>query len=117
MSALKKFGKLKITLLDNGTAKAVATPTDSVGITTTLPTGSTVPVWTSSDPGATVTPDATDASGLTAIIAPATPPVLVSAFTVSVDTVLPDGTTHVTGTSESNSIVAGGPAGFSVSVS
>lgn len=114
--ALAKFGKLKVTFLDNGTAKAVATPTDSVGIDTTLPAGSSAPAWTSSDPGAVVTPDPADTSGLSAIITPATPPVLVASFTVSVDSTLPDGTTHVSGTSESNSIIAGGPTGFKVAV-
>lgn len=115
--ARAKFGKMKITVLDNGTAKAVASPVDSVGIGTTLPDGSSVPAWTASDPGVVISPDASDPTGLTAIFGPASPPALVDAFTVSVDSTLPDGTTHVTGTSESNSIVAGGPTGFTVQVS
>lgn len=117
MAKLAKFGKMKITVLDNGTAKAVATAVDSVGIATTLPAGSTTPAWTASDAGVVINPDPTDPSGLTAIFGPATPPALVAAFTVSVDAVLPDGTTHIDGTSESNSIIAGGPAGFTVATS
>jgi len=111
--AVKK-ARLKVVLLDNGTARATATPIDAVGIATTLPSGTSTPVWTSSDPGAVVTPDAADTTGLSAIITPATPPVLVASFTVTCDAVLPDGSTHITGTSDTNSIVAGGPAGFQV---
>lgn len=112
--ATKSFGKMKIDVLDNGTAKATATPVDAAGLPTTLPSGTSTPVWSASDPNVVINPDPSDTSGLTAIFGPATPPQLVSGFTVSVDAVLPDGTTHITGTSSPNNIVAGGPTGFSV---
>lgn len=114
---LAKFGKMKLDILDNGTAKAVASPVDSVNIPTTLPTGTSTPVWTASDPGVVIAPDPSDPTGLTALISPATPPVLVNAFTVTVDAVLPDGSTHITQTSSPNNVVAGGPTGFQITVS
>lgn len=114
--ATKKFGRMKIDVLDNGTARATATPVDAAGLATSLPSGTSTPTWTASDPGVVINPDPADPSGLSAIFGPATPPVLVNGFTVSVDAVLPDGTTHITGTSESNNIVAGGPTGFQVAV-
>lgn len=101
-------------LLDNGTAKAVATPQDSVGVATTLPAGTSTPTWASSDPGVVVAPDPSDASGLTAIVSPATPPVLVTGAVISVSATLPDGTTVITGSGDPIDVIAGGPTGFKV---
>jgi hypothetical protein len=114
--AVKKFGKVKLDILDNGTARATAAAVDAAGLPATLPSGSGAPTWTSSDPGATVTPDPADATGLSAIVAPAVPPVLVTGFTVSVNALLADGVTTISGTSSANNIVAGGPSGFQVAV-
>jgi hypothetical protein len=111
---------LDITLLDSGTATATLGFVDSVGIATSLPAGSTVAgqVWSSSNPAIVVTPSA---DGLSAALAPSTPPVLATAVTISVSagTVTnADGTTEtVTGaTSQPIDVVAGGPAGFSLAV-
>ena len=116
MAQIKRFGKVKLDVLDNGTATATATAQDAAGLPATLPTGSGAPAWTSSDPGVTVTPVATDATGLTATVAPAVPPVLVTGFTISVSCLLADGVTTISGVSSANNIVAGGPTGFQVAV-
>jgi hypothetical protein len=117
MGAPSKFGKMKLVITDAGqVGTATASPTDSVNLPTTIPAGNSTPVWTASDPGVVVTPVATDPTGLSATVVPATPPVLVASFTVTVTTTLADGVTVLTGTSSPNSVVAGGPTGFQISV-
>lgn len=106
---------LDFQLLDNGTAKAVATPDDAAGLPAQLPAGVTAS-WASSDPGVVVTADASDPTGLTAIVAPANPPVLVTGAKVSVSATLPDGTV-ITGSSEGIDVVGGAAAGFKVQLS
>ena len=117
--ANKKAAKATVDfqLLDNGTAKAVATPVDAAGLTTTLPAGSGTPAWSSSDTTTVVaTPDPTDPSGLTATVTPATPPKLGTGIVVSVTATLPDGTS-ITGSGDPIDVVSGGPTGFSIAES
>lgn len=99
-------------LFDNGQAVASLTPVDAAGLETTLPAGSSVPVWTSSDPGVVVSPS-TD--GLSAIVTPAQPPVLVQNAVLTATSTLPDGTV-ITGTSDPIDVVAGGPVGFKIAL-
>lgn len=101
-------------LLDNGTATLTATPVDSVGIPTTLPAGSGAGVWTSSNPGLVVTVNPNDASGLTATVAPAQPPALLTGAVCTISVLLPDGVTTITGNSDPIDIIAGGATGFTV---
>lgn len=99
-------------LFDNGSAVASLTPEDSLQMDTTLPAGTSVPAWVPSDPGIVVSGSA---DGLSAIVTPAAPPVLVTGATVSVSATLPDGTV-ISGTSDPIDVVAGGPTGFKVSL-
>ncbi len=99
-------------LFDNGMATATLTPVDAAGIDTTLPAGTSVPAWTSSDPGVVVSGAA---DGLTAIVTPSTPPVLVQDAILTVTATLPDGTV-ITGTSDKIDVVGGGPTGFKVAL-
>jgi hypothetical protein len=100
-------------LFDNGSAVATLTPLDAVGIETTLPAGTPTPAWTSSDPGVVVS---ASTDGLSAIVTPATPPVLVQGATITATATLLDGTV-ITGTSEAIDVVPGGPVGFQVVMS
>jgi hypothetical protein len=115
MAQVKKIGKMKVAILDNGTARAtVSNVVDAAGLATTLPNPL---VWTASDPGVVVAADPTDATGLSAIVGPATPPVLVASFTVTATETLADGVTQISATSDANnSVIAGGPAGFQIAV-
>jgi len=112
--AKPKSGKLKFNVLDNGHATATLTPVDAVGIATTLPAGSGVPTWASSDPGVVLTPAA---DGMTCDVAPASPPVLVTGAVITATCVLADGTS-ITGSNSADPInIVAGPAGsFVVSV-
>jgi hypothetical protein len=92
---------VKVTFQTDGTAKAVAAPTDQFGVATTLPAGASTPAWKSSDPGLVATLDLTaDPTGLTAKLTPATPPVAVTGASVSVSSTLADGSTVIQGTSD-----------------
>ena len=116
MPALK--ATLDFQLLDNGTAQALLKPVDAAGMLATLPTGTPAPTWTASDPGITVTPGP---DGLSAVVAPANPPVLVTGVTITATTTLPPvapatvGVT-LTGTSTPIDVTAGGPVGFQISL-
>lgn len=99
-------------LFDNGQAVATLTPVDAAGLDTALPDGTSVPVWVSSDPGLVV---AGSTDGLSAIVTPAVPPVLVQNATLTVSATLPDGTV-ITGTSDPIDIVSGGPTGFKIAL-
>ena len=105
--------KVDFVLLDNGTASLTATPVDAVGLPTTLPAGTPAATWTSSDPGLVITPVSSDATGLTAIASPATPPVLVTGAVPTVSVTLASGTV-ISGSGDPIDIVAGGAAGFGV---
>lgn len=100
---------------ENGQATASLTPVDASGNATTMPAGSTVPAWVSSDPGITVSPAA---DGLSALLtADGTP---VTAATLTVTATLPDGTTTITGTSDPIDVVAqppGSPVAFKIALS
>jgi hypothetical protein len=107
-------GKLKISILDNGTAKGTLTPVDAAGLPTSLPAGFSIPAWVSSDPGVVVTPAA---DGMSAVVAPATPPVLVTGASITVTSKSADGTATLTGTTTDPINVIAGPAGsFQISV-
>ena len=112
MSKVMKAG-VDFQLLDNGTALATATPQDGAGLATSLPSGTAAPTWTSSDPGVVVTPVATDPSGLTATVSPATPPVLVTGAVITVNATLASGTA-ITGSGTPIDVISGGPTGFQV---
>jgi hypothetical protein len=120
MASKATKGKLKLNILDNGTATATLTLIDAAGLPTQLPAGSTVTgPWASSDPGVVVTPDATD---LVAAVAPATPPVLVTGAVITAGPLVmtnADDTTVNLGsasTTDPINVVAGGPAGFKITV-
>jgi hypothetical protein len=99
-------------LFDNGQAVATLTPEDKAGLDTTLPAGTSVPVWTSSNP-AVVVSGSTD--GLSAIVTPATPPVLATGVTVTATATLPDGTV-ITGVSDPIDVTGSAVAGFKISL-
>ncbi len=99
-------------LHDNGQAVATLTPVDAAGLDTTLPEGSSIPAWVSSDPGVVVSPS-TD--GLSAIVSPSVPPVMVTGVTLTVSCTLPDSTV-ITGVSDPIDVVGGGPTGFKIAL-
>ena len=99
-------------LFDNGQAVATLTPVDAAGLDTALPEGTSVPVWSSSDAGVVV---AASTDGMSAIVTPATPPVLVQDAILTATATLPDGTV-ITGTSDKIDVVAGGPTGFKMAL-
>lgn len=101
-------------LLDNGTAQLTASPVDAAGLAATLPAGTPAASWASSDPGVVITPVASDPTGLTAIAAPATPPVLVTGAVPTVSVTLPGAASPISGTGAPIDVVAGGPTGFTV---
>ncbi len=117
-------GKLKASvdfdILDNGTAQATLTFVDAAGLPATLPTGSTlsVPPWVSSSTALVVTPAA---DGMSALLAPAVPPVLVTDATITIG---PATLTNADGStvtipaivSQGIDIIGGGPVGFQVSL-
>jgi len=113
MSKVIAKASVDFQLLDNGTALATATPQDAAGLTTTLPAGTSTPVWTSSDPGVTVVPVATDSTGLTATVAPAVPPVLLTGAVITVSATLASGTA-ISGSGNPIDVVSGGASGFQV---
>ena len=113
-------GKVKLTFLDNGNATATLGLLDAAGLPSSLPTGSTIsPIpWVSSDANLIVTPAA---DGMSANLAPAVPPVLVTGATVTAGPATitnADGSTVVLAavSTELLNIVTGGPAGFKISV-
>jgi len=106
-------------LLDNGTATGTISFVDAVGEPTSPAAGATVSTTaTSSDPGVTVSVDAT---GLVLAIAPANPlpnplptgVVITAAITITNT----DGTVlNFTATSTPIDVIAGGPAGASIAL-
>ena len=102
---------LDFQLLDNGTATATLTPIDAAGLATTLPAGTPIPVWVSSDPSVVVT---AAADGMSATVAPATPPVAKTGVTISVSTTLASGTS-ISG-SDVVDVVAGTATGFAIAM-
>lgn len=98
-------------LKDNGTATATLTPIDAAGLSTSMPAGASVPVWASSDPGVVVT---AAADGLSAQVAPATPPVLVTGAVITATATLADGTTTISGQGDPIDVVASDAVGFAI---
>lgn len=96
-------------LLDNGTATATITPVDTLGNPTTMPAGASVPVWTSSDPSVNVL---AAGDGLSAVLTPSG--MLAVGVTITADSVLADGTTHITGTGNPIDVIAGPATGFKI---
>lgn len=110
-------GKLKLAidfqLHDNGNATAKATPIDSMDLGTTLPAGSSVPVWVPSDPTALAVSAAAD--GLSCLVTPASPPKLATGVTVSMSATLPDGSV-IGGVSDPIDVVASEAVGFKIAL-
>lgn len=97
-------------LVDNGTAKYVATPVDAAGDQVDIPAGSAIPSWASSDDTTIqVTPDTTDASGLTAV----GKPLKLGTGVVATITMTTTNAT-VSGSSDPLNVIAGPPTGFVV---
>ncbi len=111
MAAKAKALGVDFQLLDNGTMKATLTVLDAAGLATTWPTGQPI-VWTVSDPGVVATP----ADGLSAILAPASPPVLVTGVIPTATGTLADGTV-ITVNGDPIDVIAGGAAGFQMAES
>jgi hypothetical protein len=116
----KAKASLDFQLADNGTANATISFVDAAGLPTALASGQTasVPTWVPSATSIVVTPAA---NGLSAVVAPATPPVLATDVTVTVSAITitnADGTTIVLPavTSEGIDVVGSAVAGFSVSL-
>ena len=106
------MASIDFVLFDNGQAVATLTPEDAAGLDTTLPAGSSVPAWTSDNPGIVVSPSA---DGLSAILTPATPPVLLTGATVSATSTLPSGKV-ITGKSDPIDVDGSEAAGFKISL-
>lgn len=111
---------LDFQLADNGTVTGTLSFVDAAGLTTNLAPGQTasVPSWTPSSPAIVAT---AAADGLSAVITPATPPVLATDVTITVSAVTitnADGTTLVlpAETSEGIDVVGSGVAGFAISL-
>jgi hypothetical protein len=96
---------LDFQLPDTGTGTATLTPVDAKGNPTTLPAGTSVPTWTSSNVAITVTPAA---DGMSATL---TPTALATGVIIAASATLPNGTT-ITGQGDPIDVVAGPAAGF-----
>jgi hypothetical protein len=110
---------LDFQLADNGTATATISFVDAAGLPTSLASGQTasVPTWTPSANSLAVTPAA---NGLTAVVAPATPPVLATDVTIAVSAITitnPDQSTIVLPavTSDGIDVVNSAVGGFAIS--
>jgi hypothetical protein len=108
-------------LLDNGTATGTISFVDSVGEPAVLQTGATVSTTVvSSDPDLTPTVDSTGLIITVAVSLQGEPPLPISGITVTatVNISNPDGTTvgPLTAVSQGIDLVAGGPAGASISL-
>ena len=119
-----KFGKLKISILDNGTAVAtISGIVDASGLATTFEAGSTA-VWVcetapgaGQDPNIVLTP-AVDANGLPTGcgIAPGTPPALVSGDTLTCTVTQPTTGAMTPETYNPVNVVAGPASTFVITV-
>ena len=112
MAKAAKFGKFRINILDNGTAQYNLSIVDTANLATTLEAGTPAPVPTFDNPGVVATPAA---DGMSGIISPATPPVLVSGATLTVTASQPT-LGPVSGTYNPVNIVAGPAGSFVVAV-
>ena len=101
-------------LEDDGTLTGTLTPIDAAGLPTNqpLPVGTSVPVWTPSGPGLTITPAA---DGMSAVVTPAVPPVLVTGATITVSATLASGAI-ITGVSDPIDVVGGPAVGFQIAL-
>jgi hypothetical protein len=100
-------------LFDNGQAVATLSVLDAAGLPTVLPAGTPPPTWTSSNPGVLVS---ASADGLSAIVSPATPPVLVTGAVLTASTTLAGATSPITGTSDPIDVAGSGAAGFKIAL-
>lgn len=117
-----KKASVDFQLLDSGTATGTISFVDSVGEPTTLQSGATVSTTvTSSDPDLSPTVDSTGLIiSITVTLATPPPPlpILDIVISASISVSNPDGTTlSLTAASEGIDLVAGGPAGASISLS
>lgn len=96
-------------LLDNGTATATLTPVDAAGNPTSMPTGATIPVWTSSDMAVSVL---ASGDGMSATLTPSGS--LATGVIITADAILADGTTHIMGTGNPIDVIAGPATGFKI---
>lgn len=106
--AAKRKATVDFQLLDNGTAKATLTPVDAAGNPTSMPAGTTIPAWTSSNPAITIAPAA---DGMSATL---TATALATAVVITATATLADGTTQLTGSGNPIDVVAGGAVGFTI---
>ena len=113
MTKLKADQTVDFQMFDNGQALATLTIVDAKGIPTVMPPGSQGIAWSSSDPAIVVSPSEDQMS---AILTPVDPPVLAQNVVITAQSTLPD-TTVITGTTQPIDVVAGGPAGFKITLS
>lgn len=111
--------KFKVSIPDNGTATGTITGiVDAAGLPTSFDAG-TVPTWIcETTPGAGADPNivlTVAADGMSCVVAPATPPALVSGDTITVTATGPVMGT-LTGTYSPVNVVAGPASTFVVSV-
>ena len=106
--ATKRKATVDFQLLDNGTATATLTPVDAAGNPTPMQTGTTVPVWTSSNPAITVV---AAADGMSATL---TPTGLATGVIITATATLADGVTTITGSGNPIDVVAGAATAFQI---
>lgn len=116
MKARAAAAGLDFTIFENGMATAKLSPVDGTPEENEvpLPEGSSIPVWTGSDPSLIISPSA---DGLSALVQAGT--VALDNATVSASCTLPDGTV-ITGTSENIDVVPqppGSPVKFKIALS
>ena len=105
----KQKATVDFQLLDNGTATATLTPVDAAGNPTSMPTGASTPVWTSSNPAIIIAPAA---DGMSATL---TPTGLATGVVITATATLADGTTTLTGSGNPIDVVAGAATAFAIS--
>ena len=113
----KKAAKMAVTfeLKDDGTAVATAKPVDAMGLgPAKLPDDASHPAWASDNPAVTVTEDTTDPSGLTAKVAPSSPPSLVTGAHLSITSTVASSGATLSGTSDPIDVVPGAASGFAI---
>ncbi len=106
---------IEFDFFDNGQAVATLSLVDAAGLPATLPAGASlsVPPWASDNAGVVASPAA---DGLSAILAPSTPPVLVTGVTITAGPAtmtLADGSTvSIAAATGTVGVKSGGPTGF-----
>ena len=107
--AQKRKATVDFQLLDNGTATATITGAlDAAGNTVPVPAGTTVPVWTSSNPAITVV---AAADGMSAKLTPAA---IATGVIITATATLADGVTVLSGSGNPIDVVAGAASQFAI---